>query len=134
MTFAPGARLGRTILFVAALLLGAVGAACAHADHAPPADDAYLDALAGEWDMAGAVRGKAVHYRARGERVLQGGFLRVHMIEAASVPLDEADVFLGFDRGAGDSVAHWLDRFGAVGARADATGRRDGQRLVIVFP
>ena len=84
--------------------------------------------------MAGAVRGKAVYYRARGERVPQGGFLRLHMIEAAAVPMDEADVFLGFDRGTGDYVAHWLDRFGAAGARVVATGRRDGQRLVIVFP
>jgi hypothetical protein len=128
------ARLGRTILGAAALLLGALGAPCARAGDAPSADQAYLDALAGEWDMAGTVLGKPVRYRARGERVLQGGFLRLHMIDAAAVPRYEADVFLGFDAHAGDYVAHWLDKFGAAGARVVATGRRDGQRLVIVFP
>jgi hypothetical protein len=30
--------------------------------------------------------------------------------------------------------AHWLDRFGAGGARVVASGQRDGDRLVIVFP
>jgi hypothetical protein len=31
-------------------------------------------------------------------------------------------------------VAHWLDRFGATGARVVATGHRDGERLILTFP
>lgn len=31
-------------------------------------------------------------------------------------------------------MAHWLDRFGAAGARVVATGKRQGEQLVISFP
>ncbi len=31
-------------------------------------------------------------------------------------------------------MAHWLDQFGAAGARVVATGHRDGQQLVLTFP
>jgi hypothetical protein len=41
---------------------------------------------------------------------------------------------LGFDARAGDYVGHWLDRFGAAGARVVATGKRDGDTLVMHFP
>ena len=97
-------------------------------------DNAYLDELQGDWDMVGMVRGQPVRYRAHGERVLQGGFLRLHMADVAVPPKYEADVFIGFDAKAGDYVSHWLDRFGAGGARVVATGRRDGRRLIIHFP
>ena len=36
--------------------------------------------------MTGTLLGKPVKYRARGERILQGGFLRLHMIDAADPP------------------------------------------------
>jgi hypothetical protein len=98
------------------------------------ADDNYLDALRGSWDMVGSVGNKPVHYNAEGQRVLQGGFLRLHMVDAGSPPKYEADVFIGFDPRANDYVAHWLDRFGAAGARVVASGVREGQRLVITFP
>ena len=127
-------RPGRAALCLAALLLGTSGGPVAYAASPISGDEAYLDALAGAWDMAGTVLGKPVRYHARGERVLQGGFLRLHMIDAAAAPTYEADVFIGFDAHTGDYVAHWLDRFGAAGARVAATGRRDGQHLVIVFP
>jgi len=29
---------------------------------------------------------------------------------------------------------HWLDRFGAAGARVVATGKRSGEKLVVLFP
>jgi hypothetical protein len=45
-----------------------------------------LDALQGDWDMSGTFLGKPVKYHARGQRVLQGGFLRLHMIDAAAPP------------------------------------------------
>ena len=99
-----------------------------------PVDEAYLDRLQGHWKMEGTLGGKPVRYRARGERVLQGGFLRLHMVDAAEPPRYEADVYIGFDAKANQYVAHWLDRFGAAGARVVATGQRDGERLVLTFP
>jgi hypothetical protein len=98
------------------------------------ADEMFLDALQGNWTMAGTLGGKPVHYLADGKRVLQGGFLNLHMIDLQSPPKYEAEVFIGFDAKANDFVVHWLDRFGAAGARVVARGERKGQRLVVVFP
>lgn len=98
------------------------------------ADEIFLDALQGDWTMAGTLGGKPVHYLADGRRVLQGSFLRLHMIDVQLPPKYEADVFIGFDAKANDFIAHWLDRFGAAGARVVARGERKGQQLVIVFP
>src|SRR5882757_7033527 len=84
--------------------------------------------------MAGSMGGKPVRYRAEGQRVLQDGFLRLHIIDLSSPPRYEAEVFIGFDHKANDYIAHWLDRFGAAGARVVARGSREGQRLVMVFP
>jgi hypothetical protein len=38
------------------------------------------------------------------------------------------------DSKANDFIAHWLDRFGAPGARVVARGERTGQQLIVVFP
>jgi len=121
--------------FCALILILAVGTERpAHAEDARSADNAYLDALQGDWAMTGTLLGKPVRYLARGERVLQGGFLRLHMIDAADVPTYEADLFLGYDAHADDYIGHWLDRFGAAGARVVASGKRNGETLVIQFP
>jgi hypothetical protein len=103
-------------------------------EQAPSPDDIYLNELKGDWDMSGTLLGKPVRYQARGERVLQGAFLRLHMADAVGAPPYEADVFIGFDAHAGVYVAHWLDKFGGAGARVVATGVREGPRLVIYFP
>jgi hypothetical protein len=134
MTATQSSNRGRAI-FCAFILILAMGAErLARAEDARSADNAYLDALQGDWGMTGTLLGKPVKYRARGERVLQGGFLRLHMIDATDAPTYEADLFLGFDAHAGDYIGHWLDRFGAAGARVVATGKRQGQTLVIQFP
>ncbi|HEX2791707.1 MAG TPA: hypothetical protein VHN17_14855 [Steroidobacteraceae bacterium] len=104
------------------------------ADSTPSADEAYLDALQGKWVMQGTLLGKPVRYSADGQRVLRGGFLKLHMIDTGSPPQYEAEVFIGFDAQAGDYIAHWLDRFGAAGARVVASGKRQGERLVLDFP
>jgi len=98
------------------------------------ADDTFLDALQGHWTMSGTLGGKPVRYLAEGRRVLQGGFLKLHMIDVQAPPKYEAEVFIGFDAKANDFIAHWLDQFGATGARVVARGERKGQQLVIVFP
>jgi hypothetical protein len=135
MMTAAGSSKGRLALSSALMLLLVLGVArMVGADDVRSADDAYLDALQGYWDMAGTLLGKPVKYRARGERVLQGGFLRLHMIDAADVPTYEADLFLGYDAHANDYIGHWLDRFGAAGARVVANGKRTGETLIIEFP
>jgi hypothetical protein len=40
-------------------------------------------------------------------RVLQGGFLKLHIIDIQSPPTYEAEVFIGFDAKADDFIAHW---------------------------
>ena len=108
--------------------------AAAPAPPAKSADEAFLDALQGDWTMSGTLGGKPVRYVADGRRVLQGAFLKLHMIDVQSPPKYEAEVFIGFDAKANDFIAHWLDRFGAAGARVVARGERTDQQLVIVFP
>jgi hypothetical protein len=99
------------------------------------AEEVLLDALQGRWNMTGTVMGMPVRYHAEGARVLQGGFLRLHMIDASSPPQYEASVYLGYDPKAGDYIAHWLDNFGAAGARVVGTGSRQGSdRIVILYP
>jgi hypothetical protein len=111
------------------LTAGALGAPAASAP-----GDAYLDALRGAWVMTGTVMGKAVLYRASGERVLNGAFLCLHMIDAAEPPQYQAEVYLGYDAKADDYIVHWLDAFGAAGARVVGAGHRDGERLIVTFP
>lgn len=74
------------MLFTLAFAFFAGGQSVSRAAPAPSPDDAYLDELKGDWDMSGTLLGKPVRYQARGERVLQGGFLRLHMVDASGVP------------------------------------------------
>lgn len=103
---------------------------------APPAlaHDPFLARLEGRWRMTGAVGHTPVAYSARGRWTLADGWLCLSMVDAARPPAYAADVFFGFDPKAGDYVVHWLDRFGAAGARVVGTGRRDQQTLVFEIP
>lgn len=101
---------------------------------APSPDDTYLDDLRGPWIMQGTFGNKAFRYEAVGKRVLRSGWLQIHMVDAAKPSKYRAEVFLGYDAAAGDFIVHWLDTWGAAGARVVATGHRDGERLVVVFP
>jgi hypothetical protein len=117
-----------TVLSLALLLPAALRAAPA------AAPDAFLAQLAGEWQLTGAVQGKAVRYRATGSWLLAGGWLCLALIDAAQPPGYQARVYLGFDPKADDYIAHWLDQFGAAGARVVGSGRRAGRTLVLNFP
>jgi len=101
---------------------------------AAPEPTHLLATLAGDWDLAGTVLGKPAHYRAQGRWVLHGGWLEFSMVDLATPPDYEARVFIGYDAKAGDYVAHWLDRFGAAGARVTATGSGQDGTLVLLFP
>jgi hypothetical protein len=98
------------------------------------ADNAYLEKLLGKWDMTGTMGSTALRYHAVAEHVLQNGFLRLHMIDAAADPKYEADVYIGFDSEQHDYIVHWLDRFGASGARVVGTGKRKDAQLIVMFP
>lgn len=126
-------RLAVTGLAAAALALSL--ALPTHAQDDPTrAANAYLDRLVGDWVMAGEVRGKPVTYRLHAQRVLKGGWVRLDMADGHAPPDYEASLFLGYDPKAGDVIAHWLDQFGAAGARVVATGRLADGRLVLAFP
>lgn len=116
-----------------ALLVVLAAVPPAHAD-APAAPDVYLGLLAGRWDFDGTLRGKPVHYHVEGRWVLANGWMRLALVDAARPPGYRADVYLGFDDKEGDYIIHWLDQFGAQGARVVGSGKRQGQKLVVVFP
>jgi Protein of unknown function (DUF1579) len=125
----------------ASALLAALGAAMSAltvsadtAAAATPPGDAFLTQLVGEWDMSGTVNGRPVRYRGEGRWVLKNSWLCLTMTDSASPPAYQASVFLGFDRRAGDYIAHWLDQLGAAGARVVASGKREGRTLVLLFP
>lgn len=111
-----------------ALLLSAAAAA------APPPSAPDLAGLSGEWDLSGTLQGKPAHYRAYGAWVLEGTWLEFSMRDVTTPPAYEARVYFGYDRSADDYIAHWLDRFGAAGARVVATGHLNGRTLVLDFP
>jgi hypothetical protein len=134
MTITASSYRARAICWALGLLLTMGMQRPANSVNTGSADNAYLDALQGDWEMTGTLLGKPVKYHAHGERILQGGFLRLHMIDAADVSTYEADLFLGYDAREDDYIGHWLDRFGAAGARVVANGKRTGETLVIQFP
>jgi len=121
----------RAVLLALALALTAGSAAGAPV--ANPADR-FLAQLSGRWEMVGTVRGKPVHHRGEGRWVLRGAWLCLSIVDTASPPAYVASVYLGFDPRQHDYIGHWLDQFGAAGARVVATGKREGQTLVLLFP
>ena len=134
----PGIGISRQRQLARACLIGALLlplATAAAADRpAAPERDAFLDQLAGDWALTGHVRDTPVRYRGRAEWVLEDGWLRFSLVDAAAPPSYAAHVYLSYDPKAGDYVAHWLDRFGAAGARVVGIGHRVDQTLVLTFP
>jgi hypothetical protein len=124
----------RAIAAASLLSIFASGCFAAGAAVHPSADEAYLEALRGPWIMTGVFGGKPITYRARGESELKGAWLKLKMIDSAKPPQYQAEVFIGYDPQAHDYIIHWLDQFGAAGARVVGTGVRKGQRLVVKFP
>ena len=97
------------------------------------ADEPALSRLEGEWRAKGTVEGETVSYRAEGRMVLMGQHLRFSMIDAAKNPKYEATVYISKSKGKGDLVAHWLDNFGADGARVVGFGEETDKGFVLAF-
>ena len=110
----------------------------AHASNATLAntdpDNGFLEAMTGDWSMEGITLGKPTHYALHSEHVLAGGFVRLQMRDKAVPSQYQADFYLGFDQKKNDFIGHWLDQFGAAGARVVGEGQRDGNTLVLLFP
>lgn len=101
--------------------------------NAAAAADPLLTNLEGHWVGVGTVEGEAVTYDAEGRFALQGEFLVLSMIDADDPPAYEAAVFLARSAKKGDYVAHWLDNFGADGARVVGFGAGADRKLEITF-
>jgi len=131
-------RLGKLLAAGTLVACGAVathGVYAAASSSAPAdADNAFIDAMTGDWSMDGPTLGKPTHYALHGERILAGGFVRFQMRDKAKPPQYQADFFLGYDKNKHDYIGHWLDQFGAAGARVVAEGHRNGNTLVLIFP
>jgi hypothetical protein len=117
---------------LAALATGACATAAAQAPRTD--DDAFLDGLVGEWTLDGQVQGEPARSLGHGARVLGGAWVEFHMVDAAAPPDYEARIFIAVDRNRGDYIAHWLDTFGAPGARVVGAGHREGDALTIIYP
>lgn len=124
----------RRLLLLVTLLAALRAWAAGDATGPGEAKDAFLARLEGRWRMVGTVDGERAVYHAEAAWVLQDGWLRLHMLEASRPTKYEADLYLARDARTDDYVAHWLDQFGAGGARVVGTGKRDGSTLVLTFP
>ena len=80
--------------------------------------------------MDGSIGHQPVHYVAVGERTLARGWIEFHMRDKSEQPTYEARVFTSRDDKAHDFIAHWLDQFGAPGARVVPGFGRASARLV----
>jgi hypothetical protein len=124
-------RASATALLLACL---AFGWGSVRADTGARPQDPFLASLAGRWDFVGSVGKRAVRYRVSGKWALAGGWLRLQLRDVAKPPGYVADVFFGYDAKADDYVVHWIDQFGAPGARVVATGQLTDRTLVFTFP
>lgn len=97
-------------------------------------DDALLSRFEGAWRATGDVRGKPVTYDASGRFVLGGAWLELSLTDTSQPPRYEARVLIGRSKKKGDYVAHWLDGFGADGARVVGTGTASASGLELRFP
>jgi hypothetical protein len=101
---------------------------------APDPDNSLLDAMSGDWLVSGTTQGKPTTYALHGQRMLKGGFVRLDMIDTKTPPQYQATVYIGYDANKHDYIAHWLDQYGAAGARVVGEGHRNGNSLIILFP
>lgn len=95
---------------------------------------ALLAALDGNWLMVGDVLGKPVRYRLTAEPILARTFTQLRMMDVQQPPQYEARLFLGYDRGSGQVIAHWLDVFGAKGSIPHGTGHLMDNTIEFTIP
>lgn len=119
---------------IMAVLLAAALLSSVAAGETPTAHDPFLAQLGGQWDLTGTLMGKPVHHRCEGSWALKDSWLCFTLADTQVPSSYQAAVYIGLDPRAHDYIAHWLDQFSAGGAGVVATGHRDGQVRVLVFP
>ena len=122
------------VLVALILIIAEIAAESVRAEARGDPDTGFLDAMAGDWIVTGTTLGKPIKYTLHGQRVLAGGFVRLDLVDTNNPLTYQADVYLSYDRKKNDYIMHWLDQFGAAGARAVGEGRREGESLVIDIP
>jgi hypothetical protein len=94
--------------------------------------DEFIDNLVGDWKLTRKIRGKEVENTVKAEWVLNHQFLQVHMKDAATPPVYEAIVLIGYGDGDKRYVAHWCDTFGGKFS-AKGFGKRTGDSIEFEF-
>ncbi len=100
-------------------------------DH--PLQDAFLDGLAGDWQVVRLMKNRTTENTVRAEWVLNHQFLRLHYRDMATPSKYEAMVFIGYDNAGKHYVVHWIDVFGGHFSQTLGSGKRDGNALAITF-
>jgi hypothetical protein len=117
----------------------------AAAQESPPAldgpkvifQDPLLDKMAGNWKVAGAIRGRLAEQSVEAQWVLNHQFLQVHEKGApdpkTGAPTYEAMVMIGYDHTSERYVAHWTDIYGGRFSETLGYGVRSGDQIEFVF-
>lgn len=124
-----------TLLLVVLTLLdsGCAGTRPADEVSSPqPCADSYLQHLLGSWHIERAIRGEIVTNSMDVVPILDGKFVRIHMLSTTQGQPYEAVVLVGHDDSAGDYIAYWCDSFGAEYS-AQGRGKRVGNALELIF-
>jgi len=99
--------------------------------------DGLLDHLVGQWVLSGIIARKSTIHDVSAERVLQGGYVRIHEVsrevDSNGAPAYEAIVFISFDSTTGDYSCLWLDSTGNGGLSAQAVGHARASASTIPF-
>lgn len=113
----------------------ATTAAALQPSASPPGD--LLDHLTGRWVLRGTMGQTELHQQVEAEWVVQGQYLRMHMLDAeppaeGQTPY-EAVYMLGYDEEAGEYIFHLFDTYGAAYTRTIGVGIRTGDSIRFLF-
>jgi hypothetical protein len=95
--------------------------------------DAFLDNLAGEWNLTRAIRGQTVRSKVVAKWVLNHQFLRVEMDDGKTPSEYSATIYIGYDNSRKSYVVHWIDVFGGTFSETLGYGKREGNKIVFLF-
>jgi len=109
------------------------------AEDPPPAPEALLDRMTGEWVMTGTIRDKPVTHDVHVDWILKRQYLRIHEVSretAADGSLAyEAWIHVVWNDDKGEYAVMWLDSTGKTDFAAEGVGhaKPDGDRIPFVW-
>ena len=95
--------------------------------------DAFLNKLAGEWNLKRTIRGQIVESKVVAKWVLNHQFLRIEMDDGKAPSEYSATIYIGFDPDRKSYVVHWIDVFGGRFSETLGYGKREGNKIVFLF-